>query len=304
MPKRSAKETNGLKKRLKNNVEEEDNGGESKSETEAEECSRLSSLGSKFNVKIMCWNVSGLRALLKKDGFKSLEREDADIVCLQEVKCQKKDIPEEINVWAKYRHKYYCLGETKGYSGVCIFSKEKPLEVKNGIGFKEHDSEGRVITAEFEAFYLVAAYVPNSGRGLVRLDYRQKWNTDFEEYLHGLDQKKPVILCGDLNVSHKEIDLENPKTNTKTAGFTPQEREDFTRLLSKGFVDSFRHFYPNDKKCYTYWSYMRNARDKDIGWRLDYFVVSNQLMANICDNQIRKRVLGSDHCPIVLYLAV
>ncbi|CAG2100217.1 unnamed protein product [Medioppia subpectinata] len=318
MPKRSAKESKPLKttKKLKT-TEEEDNGVDSGIDTKAksdlckttanetnEECSRVSSIGSKFNKKIMSWNVAGLRALLKKNRLKDFETEDADIVCLQEVKCQQKDIPEEINVWAKYKYKYYNLGEKPGYSGVCLFSKEKPLQVKNGIGLKEHDSEGRVITAEFPDFYLVTTYVPNSGRGLVRLDYRQKWNNDFDEYLIALKAKKGVILCGDLNVSHKEIDLENPKTNTKTAGFTAEEREDFTRFLSKGFVDSFRHFYPNDKKCYTYWSYFRNARDRDIGWRLDYFVVSEQLMANICDNQIRKQIKGSDHCPILLYLSI
>ncbi|XP_054153331.1 exodeoxyribonuclease-like [Oppia nitens] len=258
----------------------------------------------KVNMKIMSWNVSGLRAALKKDAFKAIDKEDADIVCLQEIKCEKKDIPEEINVWQKYRFKYYCSAQTKGYSGVSLFSKEKPLDVKYGINIKEHDSEGRVITAEFESFYVITAYIPNSGKGLVRLGYRQKWNTDFEEYIKKLDEKKSVILCGDLNVSHKEIDLENPKTNTKTAGFTKEEREDFTRLLSRGFIDSFRHLYPNLKKSYTFWSYMRNARQKDIGWRLDYFVVSKTFIDNVIDNQIRKQVMGSDHCPIVLLMSI
>ena len=267
-------------------------------------CDRISKSGEKFGLKVMSWNVSGLRALLKKDGLKAIDREDADIVCLQEIKCDSKTFPEEINVWNKYRYKYHNFGQTKGYSGVSLFSKTKPLNVTKGIGIEEHDSEGRVITAEFDDFFLVTTYVPNSGRGLVRLNYRQKWNSDFEEYLVTKNSEKPVIVCGDLNVSHKEIDLENPKTNTKTAGFTKEEREDFSRLLTRGFIDSFRELYPNKNKCYTFWSYLRNARQKDIGWRLDYFVISNNLVDKLCDNQIRSQVMGSDHCPIVLYIAL
>ena len=268
------------------------------------DCDRVSPSGEKYGMKIMSWNVSGLRALLKKDGLKSIDKEDADIVCLQETKCDQKSYPEEINVWTKYRYKYHNHAHNKGYSGVSVFSKVKPIKVEKGIGIEEHDNEGRVITAEYEHFFLVNVYVPNSGRGLVRLDYRQKWNTDFENYLVEKNTQKPVILTGDLNVSHKEIDLENPKTNKKTAGFTKEEREDFSRLLTRGFVDSFRVLYPDKKKCYTFWSYLRNSRASDVGWRLDYFVISEALVDKLCDNQIRKKVMGSDHCPIVLYLAL
>ena len=252
----------------------------------------------------MSWNVAGLRALLKKNGRHSIDEEDADIVCLQETKCDSKSFPEEINVWSKYRYKYHNWAKTKGYSGVSLFSKTKPLSVTKGIRVEEHDSEGRVLTAEYDDFFVVTAYVPNSGRGLVRLDYRQKWNSAFEDYLVAKNSEKAVILCGDLNVSHKEIDLENPKTNTKTAGFTKEEREDFSRLLSKGFSDSFRVLYPESKQCYTFWSYLRNARQNNIGWRLDYFLISDKLLDKLCDNQIRSEVMGSDHCPIVLFIAL
>ncbi|KAJ7378433.1 DNA-(apurinic or apyrimidinic site) lyase [Desmophyllum pertusum] len=185
-----------------------------------------------------------------------------------------------------------------------LCSKTKPIKVSFGIGISKHDNEGRVITAEFEDVYVVTAYVPNSGRGLPRLGYRQGWDKDFTEYLKTLDNKKPVILCGDLNVAHKEIDLANPKTNTKTAGFTKEERQGFTELLEEGFVDSFRHFYPKKEKQYSFWSYMGNARAKNVGWRLDYFVVSERLVPKMCDSLIRPRVTGSDHCPVVLLLSL
>jgi AP endonuclease-1 len=258
--------------------------------------------GNNYDLKIFSWNVSGIRANIKKSGVNEIKKQNADIICLQETKCSEKEMPQEVKDLTGYQFKYFSEGGKGGYSGVCILSKTKPIRVNHGIGIKEHDSEGRVITAEFEKFYLITAYVPNSGRGLPRLDYRMKWDRDFAQYLKQLDDKKPVILCGDLNVAHKEIDLENPKTNTKTAGFTKEERDNFTQLLSKGFIDSFRHLYPDSKKSYTFWSYMRNARQKDIGWRLDYFVISQRILDNLVDNKIESKIMGSDHCPIVLFM--
>ncbi|CAH3177521.1 unnamed protein product, partial [Porites evermanni] len=199
-------------------------------------------------------------------------------------------------------HTYWAEAQTKGYSGVGLCSKTKPLNVSYGIGIEEHDNEGRVITAEFKEFYLVASYVPNAVRSLSRLDYRQGWDKDFRDYLKNLDKNKPVILCGDLNVAHKEI--ENPKTNTKNTGFTREERHSFTELLEESFVHSFRHFYPDKPKQYSFWSYMRNARAKNVGWRLDYFVVSERRVPKLSDSLIRQRVKGSDHCPVVLLLAL
>lgn len=261
------------------------------------------STSKKWNFKISSWNVNGIRACLKHGSTLAyMKNEDADVFCIQETKCPEKDIPKEIKLPGY--HTYWAEGQTKGYSGVGLCSKVKPINVSYGIGISEHDNEGRVITAEFEDFYLVTAYIPNSGRGLTRLEYRQVWDKDFREYLKELDNKKPVILCGDLNVAHKEIDLANPKTNTKTAGFTKEERQDFTELLEQGFVDSFRHFYPNKTKQYSFWSYMRNARAKNVGWRLDYFVVSERLVPKLSDSLIRMRVKGSDHCPVVLLLAI
>ncbi|XP_020622304.1 DNA-(apurinic or apyrimidinic site) lyase-like, partial [Orbicella faveolata] len=231
------------------------------------------------------------------------KREDPDVFCIQETKCQEETLPKEVK-FSGY-HTYWAHAENKaGYSGVGLCSKTKPIKVTYGIGISEHDNEGRVITAEFDDFYLVTAYVPNSGRGLPRLGYRQGWDKDFTEYLKTLDKKKPVILCGDLNVAHKEIDLANPKTNTKTAGFTKEERQGFTELLEEGFVDSFRHFYPKKERQYSFWSYMGNARAKNVGWRLDYFVVSERLVPKMCDSLIRQRAKGSDHCPVVLLLAL
>uniref|UniRef100_A0A0B7A5W0 DNA repair nuclease/redox regulator APEX1 n=1 Tax=Arion vulgaris TaxID=1028688 RepID=A0A0B7A5W0_9EUPU len=259
--------------------------------------------GKEANFKIASWNVNGLRAWLEKDGVSYIKAEDPDIVCLQELKCDVSIIPEEAQVEGYTTH--WLSGDTEGYSGVGIYYKTKPIKVTEGIGHEKHDKEGRAITAEFDKFFLVNVYVPNSGRGLPRLDYRTKeWDVDFRKYLKSLDEKKPVILCGDLNVAHHEIDIRNPKGNKKTAGFTIEERESFTTTLREGFVDSFRHLYPHTENAFTFWTYMMNARAKNAGWRLDYFVLSERLKENLCDSIIRSKVTGSDHCPIVLQLAL
>ncbi|KAG9487226.1 hypothetical protein GDO78_007219 [Eleutherodactylus coqui] len=261
--------------------------------------------GKDYKLKISSWNVDGIRAWVKKEGLSWVREEDPDILCLQETKCAEKSLPAEVKNMEEYPNKYWaCSEEKEGYSGVAMLCKEKPLDVTYGIGIEEHDKEGRIITAEFDSFYLVTAYIPNSSRGLVRLDYRQRWDVDFRAYLKGLDAKKPLILCGDLNVAHQEIDLKNPKTNKKTAGFTPQEREGFGALLAEGFVDSFRELYPDKPYAYTFWTYMMNARGKNVGWRLDYFVLSKALLPALCDSKIRSKAMGSDHCPITLYMAI
>lgn len=288
----------------KKSKKDEDEPEDSSEDSEGEEETDFSCAASdkKWNLKISSWNVNGIRAWMKNGSVSYVKKEAPDIFCIQETKCQKDNIPKE----AKFPgyHTYWAHAETKGYSGVGLCSKTKPLNVSYGIGIAKHDNEGRVITAEFEDFYLVTSYVPNSGRGLPRLGYRQGWDKDFRDYLKNLDKTKPVILCGDLNVAHKEIDLANPKSNTKTAGFTKEERQGFTELLEEGFVDSFRHFYPGKAKQYSFWSYMGNARSKNVGWRLDYFVVSERLVPKVSDSLIRQRVKGSDHCPIVLLLAL
>ncbi|KAK7868494.1 hypothetical protein R5R35_001902 [Gryllus longicercus] len=254
--------------------------------------------GEKWNLKISSWNVDGLRAWLKKDGAKFLELENPDILCLQETKCPEEKIPPE----AKFEgyHAYWSSAEKDGYSGVALFSKQEPLNVKYGMDVKEHDTEGRLITAEYEKFYLVTTYVPNSGKGLVTLPKRLSWNDAFLKYVNDLDALKPVIICGDMNVSHQEIDIANPKSNTKNAGFTKEERAGMTKLLAQGFIDTFRHFYPDESGAYTFWTYMKAARSRNIGWRLDYFIVSRRIIDQICDSVIRNQVLGSDHCPITL----
>lgn len=257
--------------------------------------------GKMWNMKFASWNVNGIRAWCEKNGHSYITSEDPDIFCLQETKCDKESIPEDVKI--KGYHIYWLSGDKDGYSGTGLYSKQEPIKVSYGIGHKKHDKEGRVITAEFEKFYFVTAYIPNSGRGLPRLPYREEWDVDFMEYLKGLDKVKPVILCGDLNVAHEEIDLANPKANAnKTAGFTKEEREGFTNLLAAGFVDSFRHLYPDTKGAYSWWSYMGNARSKNVGWRLDYFVTSERLKDSLCDSVIRSQVMGSDHCPIVLFM--
>jgi len=266
-------------------------------------CTKKSSEGKEPNFKIASWNVNGIRAWLSKDGLAYLKSEQPDVLCVQEIKCSKSKIPKETLLEGYSNHWY--SADKEGYSGVGMYFKEKPISVDEGIGISKHDDEGRVITAEFEKFYLVNTYIPNSGRGLVRHEYRTKeWDTDFRSYLQGLDAKKPVIWTGDLNVAHLEIDLANPKTNKKNAGFTPEERDNFSKTLESGFIDSFRELYPEQTKAYSFWPYFGNCRAKNTGWRLDYFVMSSRMKGQLCDNIIRSQVLGSDHCPVVLSLAL
>lgn len=249
-------------------------------------------------MKLISWNVNGLRACIGKGFLDFLEAEDADIFCLQETKLQEGQIQLEL---PKY-HQYWNYAEKKGYSGTAIFTKEEPLNVTYGIGIEEHDHEGRVITLEFPAFYMVTVYTPNSQDQLARLDYRMKWEEDFLAYLKTLEKKKPVIFCGDLNVAHKEIDLKNPKTNRKNAGFTDEERAKFTTITQSGFIDTFRHFYPDLENAYSWWSYRFHAREKNAGWRIDYFVVSECLKNCLQDALIYKDIFGSDHCPVGLLI--
>lgn len=247
-------------------------------------------------MKLISWNVNGLRAALNK-GFNEFFNEvNADIFCVQETKLQEGQIefaPEGYNV-------YWNSAIKKGYSGTAVFSKIEPNNVKYGIGIQEHDQEGRVITLEYEKLYLVNCYTPNSQRELTRLEYRMKWEDSFREYLKKLNTLKPVILCGDLNVAHNEIDLKNPTTNRHNAGFTDEERKQMTELLNSGFTDSFRYLYPDKKECYSWWSYMFHAREKNAGWRIDYFIVSNDIKEKIIDSKIHSEVFGSDHCPVEL----
>lgn len=249
-------------------------------------------------MKLVSWNVNGLRACLNKGFMDYFKEIDADIFSIQETKLQQGQIDLELPGYEQY----WNYAKKKGYSGTAVFTKIKPLSVKYGIEIEEHDQEGRVITLEFEEFYLVNAYTPNSQRELVRLDYRMKWEDDFREYLMELDKAKPVILCGDLNVAHKEIDLKNPKANRRNAGFTDEERDKMTKLLDSGFIDSFRYFYPDKEDAYTWWSYMGKAREKNVGWRIDYFIVSDRLKGKMKDAEIHSHVMGSDHCPVVLEL--
>ncbi len=251
-------------------------------------------------MKLISWNVNGLRAVVTKgfeDFFKTI---DADIFCIQETKMQIEQIDINMQMLFKNYHSYWNSAVKKGYSGTAVFSKVEPLNVSYGIGIEEHDSEGRVITLEFNDFYLVNCYTPNSKRELERLDYRMIWEDEFRNYLLKLDKIKPVILCGDLNVAHEEIDLKNPKTNHRNAGFTDEERDKMTKLLNSGFTDSFRYLYPDKENCYSWWSYMANARQKDIGWRIDYFIVSKSIEKRIKESTIYKEVMGSDHCPVGL----
>ena len=246
-------------------------------------------------MKLISWNVNGIRACLNK-GFSDFFKEvNADIFCLQETKCQ----PEQINLEFEGYTSYWNSAERKGYSGTAIFTKKQPVNVTYGIGIEEHDKEGRIITLEFENFYLVTNYTPNAKRKLERLDYRMVWEDEIRKYLLELNKKKPVIMCGDLNVAHEEIDLKNPKTNKGNAGFTNEEREKMTELLNAGFIDSYRYLYP-EKIEYSWWSYMGHAREKNVGWRIDYFIVSNDFRENIKDATIYTEILGSDHCPVGL----
>ncbi|XP_038637774.1 DNA-(apurinic or apyrimidinic site) endonuclease [Scyliorhinus canicula] len=261
--------------------------------------------GKQSNLKITSWNVDGLRAWVKKNSLEWVTAETPDIICLQETKCEEKQLPTDVKDMTEYPHQYWSSSRDKGgYSGVGMLCKIKPLDVTFGIGVEEHDNEGRVITAEFNKYFLVTVYVPNSGRGLVRLDYRKTWDVDFLAYIKGLESKKPVILCGDLNVAHQEIDLKNPKTNKKSAGFTADERQGFGNVLAEGFIDSYRHLYPDTCHAYTFWTYLGNCRAKNVGWRLDYFVLSKALLPHLCDSKIRCKALGSDHCPITLLMAM
>lgn len=247
-------------------------------------------------MKLISWNVNGLRACVGKGFLDYFKEQQADIFCLQETKLQEGQIEVELDGY----HQYWNYAEKKGYSGTAIFTKEKPISVHYGIGIEEHDKEGRVITLEFEKFYMITVYTPNSQEKLARLDYRMKWEEDFKNYLLELDKKKPVIVCGDLNVAHKEIDLKNPKTNRKNAGFSDEEREKMTKLLESGFVDSFRYFYPNKTDIYSWWSYRFSARAKNAGWRIDYFLVSDRIKENMKGAEIHTEILGSDHCPVLL----
>ena len=249
-------------------------------------------------MKLISWNVNGLRACVGKGFYESIAALDADVVCLQETKLQA----GQIDLALEGYETYWNYADKKGYSGTAIFTRRHPLSVTYGLGIDLHDHEGRIITAEYEDFYLVTAYVPNSQDGLRRLDYRQHWDKDLRAYLKELETRKPVVLCGDLNVAHREIDLKNPKSNRKNAGFTDEEREGFQQLLDAGFVDTFRHFYPDQTDIYSWWSYRFRAREKNAGWRIDYFVVSEALRPLLESAAIHTEIFGSDHCPVEVVL--
>ncbi|WP_300390765.1 exodeoxyribonuclease III [Fusobacterium sp.] len=251
-------------------------------------------------MKLISWNVNGLRACVGKGFLDYFNEQKADIFCLQETKLQEGQIDLELEGY----HQYWNYAEKKGYSGTAIFTREEPLSVQYGLGIEEHDKEGRVITLEFDKFYMITVYTPNSQEKLARLEYRMKWEDDFKNYLLELDKKKPVIVCGDLNVAHNEIDLKNPKTNRKNAGFSDEEREKMTTLLNSGFVDSFRYFYPDRAEIYSWWSYRFSARAKNAGWRIDYFLVSDRIKENMNGADIHTTILGSDHCPVVLDISL
>lgn len=247
-------------------------------------------------MKCISWNVNGIRACVGKGFYDFFNEINADIFCLQETKMQEGQLDMDTPGY----HQYFSYAEKKGYSGTAIFSKREPLNVTYGIGIEEHDHEGRVITLEFDDFFFVTCYTPNSKQELERLDYRMKWEDDFLCYIKSLDAKKPVIFCGDLNVAHKEIDLKNPKTNHHNAGFTDEEREKMSVILSSGFTDTFRYFYPDLEQVYSWWSYRFKSREKNAGWRIDYFITSERLNEKLIDAKIHTDVLGSDHCPIEL----
>lgn len=328
MPKRkgpdeeNSEESPGKKLKESNGNKPENGNGQPPAEqkedtTTANDINRLSSDGRDHNLKICSWNVAGLRAVVKKNGMDYVKEEDADIVCFLETKAIEKEVPPQALAMKKGGkifaggksdsggyHQYLYPAEKKGYSGVALWSKVKPLSVKYGMGIGEHDKEGRLITAEYEKFYLLTSYVPNSGKGLKNLDYRRTWNTALQNYMNELNKTKPAILCGDLNVAHEAIDLKNPKANRRNAGFTQEERDDFSTLLADGYIDSYRHLNPGKEHAYTFWTFMANARSKDIGWRLDYFVIPTSLESSLCNSIIRKDVMGSDHCPIILTMAM
>lgn len=250
--------------------------------------------------KFISWNVNGIRACVNKGFLDSFNALDADIFCLQETKMQEGQLTLDLPGY----YQYWNYAERKGYSGTAIFTKEEPISVFNGMGKPEHDTEGRLITLEFENYYFVTCYTPNSKDGLLRLPYRMEWEDDLREYLCSLDKKKPVIYCGDLNVAHNEIDLKNPDTNHKSAGFSDEEREKMTVLLSSGFTDSFRYMYPDVTGAYSWWSYRMKARERNAGWRIDYFIVSDSIQSKILDSKIHNEIFGSDHCPVELNIDI
>lgn len=247
-------------------------------------------------MKLISWNVNGIRACAGKGFMDVFNDADADFFCIQESKMQAGQLELDMPGY----HQYWNYAVKKGYSGTAIFAKEEPLSVAYGIGMEEHDQEGRVITLEYEKFYMVTVYTPNSQNELARLSYRMKWEDDFADYVMELDEKKPVIICGDLNVAHNDIDLKNPKTNRHNAGFTDEEREKFSKLLDRGFIDTFRYFYPDKTDIYSWWSYRFKAREKNAGWRIDYFLVSKRLEDKLKDAVIHTEIFGSDHCPVEL----
>ena len=251
-------------------------------------------------MKLISWNVNGIRACLGKGFSDFFENINADIFCIQETKCQEGQVDLEYEGYESF----WNSAEKRGYSGTAIFTKINPINVKYGIGIEEHDKEGRIITLEFDKFYLVNNYTPNSKRELERLDYRQIWEDEIRKYLLNLNKTKPVIMCADLNVAHKEIDLKNPKTNTHNAGFTIEERNKMTELLDAGFIDSFRYLYPDKENAYSWWSYMRKAREKNVGWRIDYFIVSKDIKDKIKEASIYSHIMGSDHCPVGLEIDI
>lgn len=250
-------------------------------------------------MKLISWNVNGIRACVQKGFLDFFKEVDADIFCIQESKLQEGQIELDLEGY----NQYWNYAKKKGYSGTAIFTKHEPIEVTYGLGIAEHDQEGRVITLEFEQFYMVTVYTPNSQNELARLPYRMEWEEAFKDYLKKLDETKPVIVCGDLNVAHKEIDLKNPKTNKKNAGFTIEERTKFSELLENGFTDTFRYFYPDMEEIYSWWSYRFKAREKNAGWRIDYFLTSSSLDERLVGAKIHTEVLGSDHCPVELEIS-
>jgi len=252
------------------------------------------------NLKLISWNVNGIRAALKKGFMEFFDQVEADVFCLQETKCQVGQVELELPGY----HQFWNAAVKKGYSGTAVFSKDKPLSVVYDMGIEDHDQEGRLITLEYESYYLITCYTPNSKRGLERLDYRMVWEDDLRQYMKELNKKKPVILCGDLNVAHQEIDIKNPKTNRMSAGFTDQEREKMTELLDSGFIDTFRYFYPDAVEKYTWWSYMGKARERNTGWRIDYFLTTKDFEKNLKKVDIHMDVMGSDHCPVELQIEV
>ena len=250
--------------------------------------------------KFVSWNVNGIRACLNKGFSESFEKLDADILCLQETKVQAGQVELDLPGY----HQYWNYAEKKGYSGTAIFTREEPLDVAYGLDIPEHDTEGRVITLEFKDFYFITVYVPNSQDGLRRLDYRMKWEDDFREYIKSLDKDKPVIYCGDLNVAHKEIDIKNPSSNHHNPGFTDEERGKMTEMLESGFIDTFRYVYPDMRDIYSWWSYRFQARERNAGWRIDYFIASERLSGAVKDAKIHTDIYGSDHCPVELDIEI